>query len=222
MPRKQIIWGLISHQPRWGLTIKGWLGWLSVVILAIWLLLFRLQPFLAYSDPIDGAEALIVEGWVGDDGIVGAMAEFERKPYQLLITTGSYLTRAKYLSQYKDFAHLTEATLITLGFDPQKIQPVPTPLTKRDRTLTAALEVKKWLVQNNLSFKAVNVYSEDVHSRRSWLLYSQALEPETRVGVIAHPPLDYDPQTWWASSEGSKEVVTEALAYIYAKFLFSY
>ena len=218
MPRRQIIlWGLISRQPRWGLTIKGWLGISGAVILVIWLLLFKLQPFLAYTHPIDEAELLIVEGWIGDDGIIGAMAEFERKPYQLLITTGSNLSHGQYLSQYKDFAHLTEATLITLGFNPQKIKALPTPLTKRNRTLTAALEVKRWLVQN-LNFKTVNVYSQDVHSRRSWLLYSQVLEPEIQVGVIAHPPLDYDSQTWWTSSEGFKEVVTEVLAYIYAKF----
>ena len=219
MPKKQIIlWGLISRQPRWGLTIKGWLGILSAIALGFWLLLFRLQPFLAYTNSIDPAELLIVEGWIGDDGIIGAIAEFERKPYQLLITAGSHFGRGEYLSQYKDFAHLTEATLVTLGFDPQKIQAIPTPLTKRERTLTAALEVKRWLVQNNLNFKATNVYSEDVHSRRSWLLYSQVLEPEMKVGIIAHPPSDYDPQTWWTSSEGFKEVVTEALAYIYAKF----
>ena len=219
MPKKQIrLWGLVSCKPRWGLTTKGWLGILSAIALTIWLLLFELQPFLAYTNPIEGAELLIVEGWIGDDGIIGAMAEFERKPYQLLITAGSYFDRGEYLSQYKDFAHLTEATLITLGFDPQKIQPIPTPRTKRDRTLTAALEVKKWLAQNNLNFKATNVYSQDVHSRRSWLLYAQALAPHIKVGAIAHPPLDYDPQTWWSSSEGFKEVVTETLAYIYAKF----
>ena len=220
MSRKQIrLWGLISYQPRWGLTIKGWLGILGAVILAIWLLLIRLQPFLAYTHPIDEAKLLIVEGWIGDDGIIGAIAEFERKPYQLLITAGSYFGRGEYLSQYRDFAHLTEATLITLGFDPQKIQPVPTPPAKRDRTLTSAFEVKSWLIQNNLNFKATNVYSQDVHSRRSWLLYARALEPEMKVGVIAHPPQDYDPQTWWTSSEGFRKVVTETLAYIYAKFL---
>ena len=220
MPRRQIIWGLISRQPRWGLTIKGWLGILAAIALAFWLLLFRLQPFLAYTHPIDGAELLIVEGWIGDDAIIGAMTEFESKPYQLLITAGSNFGRGEYLSQYKDFAHLSEATLITLGLDPQKIQAIPTPLAKRDRTLTSALEVKRWLIQNNLNFKATNVYSENVHSRRSRLLYSQVLEPEIKVGAIAHPPEDYDPQTWWTSSQGFRKVVTEALAYIYAK-LFS-
>ena len=219
MPKRQIKWGLISRQPRWGLTVKGWLGILTAIALAFWLLLFRLQPFLAFTNPIDGAELLIVEGWIRDDGIVGALAEFERKPYELLITAGSDFGRGEYLSQYKDFAHLSSATLITLGLDPQKIQPIPTPPTKRDRTLTSALEVKRWLIQNNLSFKAANVYSQDVHSRRSWLLYSQVLEPEIKVGVIAHPPLDYDPQTWWTSSQGFRSVLSEALAYIYAKFL---
>ena len=89
---------------------------------------------------------MIVEGWIGDDGIIGAMAEFERKPYQLLITAGSHFGRGEYLSQYKDFAHLSSATLITLGFDPQQVQAIPTPPAKRNRTLTAAVEVKRWLI----------------------------------------------------------------------------
>ena len=213
------LWGLISRQPRWGLTTRGWLGIFIAIALVFWLVLFRLQPFLAYTNPIDDAELLIVEGWIGDDGIIGSFSEFERKPYELLITAGSHFGRGEYLSQYKDFAHLTEATLIALGFDPQKIQPIPTPPAKRDRTLTSAFEVKKWLVQNKLNFKAANVYSQDVHSRRSWLLYRQALEPKIKVGVIAHPPQDYDAQTWWTSSQGFRKVLTEALAYIYAKFL---
>lgn len=219
MPKKQTkLWGLISYQPRWGLSIRGWLAILGAIALFFWLLLFRLEPFLAYSAPVE-ADILVVEGWIGDDGIIGAIAEFERKPYELLITAGSNFGRGEYLSQYKNFANLSRATLITLGFDPQKIQPVPTPPAERDRTLTSAIEVKKWLAQNNYTPQGINVYTVDVHSRRTWLLYRRVFAPEIRVGIISHPPQDYDPQTWWAKSEGFRKVFSEGLAYIYAKFL---
>lgn len=219
MPRRQTkLWGLLSRQPRWGLTIKGGLGLLLAIALIFWLLLTRIEPFFAYSVPVK-AEILVVEGWIGDQGIIGAIAEFERKPYQLLITTGSRFGRGEYLSEYQDFAHLSEATFITLGFDPQKLQPILTPPAKRDRTLTSAFEVKRWLKENKIYPTGINVYSENVHSRRSWLIYRKVFEPDIKVGVISHPAQNYDPKAWWTSSEGFKKVTSEVISYIYVKFL---
>ena len=71
------------------------------------------------------------------------MNEFKENDYDLLITAGSNFGRGEYLSEYKDFAHLSEATLVTLGFDPDKIQPIPTPPAQRDRTLTSAVVGQK-------------------------------------------------------------------------------
>lgn len=219
MSRRKIkLWGLVSRQPRWGLTLRGWLGLLFAIALTFWLILTRLEPFLACSQPV-AADILVVEGWIGDDAIIGAMDEFERKPYKLLITAGSNFGRGEYLSEYKDFAHLSEATLITLGLDPQKIQPIPTPRPERDRTLTSAMEVKEWLRENQVTPRGINLYSNSVHSRRSWLIYQKVFEPEVKVGVIAHPAQNYNPEAWWASSEGFKAVILESISYIYIKFL---
>ena len=219
MRRKRTkFWGLFTYQPRWGLSIRGWLAVLGAIALLFWLLLFRLEPFLAYSAPVE-ADILIIEGWIADEGVMGAIAEFERYPYELLITAGSNFGRGEYLSQYRNFANLAKATLVTLGVEPQVIQPIPTPPTKRDRTLASATEVKKWLAENKLDPEGINVYTVDVHSRRTWLLYKRVFAPNIPVGVISHPPLDYDPQSWWTSSEGFRKVFSESLAYIYAKFL---
>ncbi len=215
---KKRLWGLIDYQPRWGLTIKGWLIILLGILLAIVLILLRLQSFLAYNKPI-AADVLIVEGWVGDGAIEGAIVEFNSRQYQLLITTGIPLGRGEHLTEYKNFAKLSEATLITLGFDSDKIQAIPTPNVERDRTLASAIAVKEWLKKSNLKVNGVNVYTDDVHSRRSWLLFKRVFEPEIAVGAIAHPPPDYDPQFWWTSSAGFRTVLSEGIAYIYAKFL---
>ena len=40
------------------------------------------------------------------------------------------------------------------------------------------------------------------------------------VGIIAVPNPDYDSSRWWRYSEGVKEVVSESVAYLYARFLF--
>ncbi|MCC0176269.1 YdcF family protein [Waterburya agarophytonicola K14] len=219
MPRKKIkLWGLISYKPRWGLNIRGWLGIFLAIAFLFWLVIFKLEPFLAYSAPVK-AEILVVEGWIGDEGIIGAIDEFERNPYQLIITAGAPFGRGEYLSEYRDFAHLSWATMVSLGLDPAQIQPIFTPQVIRDRTLTSAGAVKQWLDRSQLNPQAINVYTVDVHSRRTWFLYKQVFEPEVSVGIISHPPLDYDPEVWWASSEGFRKIFSEAIAYIYAKFL---
>ena len=146
------------------------------------------------------------------------MEEFKSNPYQLLITAGSNFGRGEYLSEYKDFAHLSEATLITLGFNPERIQPIPTPPAERDRTLTSAVEVKQWLEEKDLKPTGINLYTVDVHSRRTWMLYQEILSP-LPVGIISHPPQDYNPQRWWTTSEGFRKIFSESLAYLYAKFL---
>ena len=219
MPKqRRKLWGLFAYKPRWGLTIRGWLIVLSAIAALLVSFLLGLESFLAYSAPLD-AKVLVVEGWITDKGIAGAMEEYQSNSYDLLITAGSPFGRGEYLSEYRDFANLSKATMVKLGFDPQKIQPIPTPKVERDRTLTSAATVKQWLDASPLNPQAINVYTTDVHSRRTWLLYKQVFEPDIAVGVISHPPLSYDPQAWWVSSEGFRKVTSEAIAYVYAKFL---
>ena len=198
--RKIKLGGLISYQPRWGLTLRGWMGIFLLFSLIFWLTLFQLEAFFALSAPVE-AEILVTEGWISDNALRGAIAEFKRKPYQLLITAGSDLGRGELLLEYKDFAHLSQATLINLGFDPQKIQPIRTPIVKRDRTLNSATEVKKWLMKQKFNTSGINIYSENVHGRRSWLIYRKVFEPEIKVGVISHPPQNYDPEAWWTNGQ---------------------
>ena len=214
---KQKVWGLIAYQPSWGLTLKGWLFSILLLVAITIFLILNIYPFLALSVPIK-AEALVIEGWIGDDGIKGAMAEFEQQNYQLLITVGSPLESGAYLSEYKDYAQLSATTVIQLGFDAEKIATIATPARQRDRTFASAMAVRQWLEQNEPKITSINLYSKNVHSRRSWLLFQKALNPEVAVGIIAHPPLDYDPQYWWTSSQGFRTVTSEAIAYIYAKF----
>lgn len=222
---EQMLWGLITYQSRWGLSLGGWLVLLSImgVIMgvAMVLLIPKLQPFLAYHAPIT-ADALIVEGWVGDDALKSAIQEFESGDrYQILITTGIALERGRYLLEYNNFAELSQASLIALGCNPRYLKAIPTPSVKRDRTWHSAIAVRQWLDISSLEIKAVNVLSADVHSRRSSLLFKRVFEPEIAVGAIAHPSLDYEPQTWWNSSNGVRKTLSEAIAYIYAKFSYN-
>ena len=219
MPRRQKkLWGLISRQYRWGLTIRGWLGLFLAIALLLLLALFRLEPFFAHTAPVE-SEILVVEGWITDSALKGAIAEFNSKPYELLITVGTDFGRGEYLSEYKNFANLAKSSLVVFGFAPEKIQPIRIPIVERDRTLRSATAVKQWLKENKPKVTGINIYSENVHGRRSWTIYRKVFEPEINVGVIAHPAVTYDPQRWWGSSEGFKRVIGECIAYLYTLFL---
>ena len=178
----------------------------------------QIHPFLAVSAPIK-ADALVVEGWMRDDAVKEAIAEFNRGGYKILIATGAPIAKGYYLSQYKNFAELTAATLVTLGFDKDKLVAVPAPKVKKNRTVATAVALREWLLTSEISIDSINLYSFDVHTRRSWLIFKKVLEPEIRVGAIAYPSSEYDFQTWWMMSQGVRSVMSETIAYLYVKFI---
>ena len=210
--------GLLEYKPRWGLTVQAWLILLFTVTLAGLIAIAQIHPFLAVSQPIKG-EALIVEGWIDDLVLEGAITEFRRGNYQLLLTTGGPIGKGYYLAQYKTLAELAAATLVALKFPPERIVAIPTPPVKTDRTAASAKAVKEWISRSKINIRAVNVYSYDVHTRRSWLIFKTILEPEIKVGAIAHPAMDYDPKKWFNSSAGVRGIISETIAYLYARFI---
>lgn len=209
---------LIQRKEIWMLTIQGWI---VAVFIAASLLLFSLtniQPFLAVSSPME-ADVLVVEGWIPDYALKQALNEFESGAYRQIITTGIPLERGSYLADYKNFAELAAATLRKLGLSPEKVIAVAAPAKIKDRTYAGAVALQQWLLKTNTKLKSINLYSYDVHTRRSWLLFKKALAPEIKVGAIAAKTLDYNPKHWWKSSAGVRSVSDEFIAYLYARFV---
>jgi len=210
---------LIRRQEVWLPTL---LGWLLIVLFALAFLFVsvnNLPSFLAVNQPIN-AEVLVIEGWLPDYAVQEALTRFRRGSYRQIVTTGIPIERGCYLAKYKNYAELAAATLKTLGLESDKIVPVPTPEVRKDRTYASAIAVKQWLVKTNPPIKSIDILTLDLHARRSWLLYRQALaSTNTQVGIIATPPLDYDPKYWWRYSAGVRKTINELVAYIYARFI---
>jgi hypothetical protein len=181
-------------------------------------LLTHIQPFLAPTSPIK-ADILVVEGWIPDYALKNAIAEFKTGGYQKLVTTGVPVELGYYLIQYKNLAELAAATLIALGFDQDKLVAVPAPEVIRDRTVASAVALRQWIADSDLKVESINLYTFDVHARRSWLIFKQALAPEIKVGVIVVENQKYDPKQWWIYSEGVRRIISETIAYIYARFV---
>lgn len=208
---------LVRWQETWVLTFQGWILILISLISSMTFILASIHPFLAINSPLQ-ADILVVEGWLPDYAIEGAITEFKKGNYRKLITTGLPVGKGHYLAEYKNFAELTAATCIALGFDPEQVIAVPAKTVIKHRTVASALALREWLLSSDLKINTINLYSFGTHARRSWMIFQAVLNPEIQVGIIAAEPQDYEPQSWWKSSEGFRTVTSEIIAYLYASF----
>lgn len=124
------------------------------------------------------------------------------------------------MAEYKTFAERGAAVLLKLGVATNVVQAVPAPRVRQDRTYAAALALKNWSREHNVVLTRVQLVTEGPHARRSRLLFAKALGRHVKVGVTAVPVQDYDAEHWWRSSNGVRGVISELVAYGYARLLF--
>jgi hypothetical protein len=209
---------LIRRREMWAITWEGWVIAIAGLIITMVLIITNIHPFLAVNAPIK-ADILVVEGWLPDYAVESAIAEFNKGGYRKLVTTGLPVSKGHYLAEYKNYAELTAATCIALGFDKDKVVAVPAPSVVKHRTAASAIALRDWLATSALKVDSINLYSIGTHARRSWMVFKEVLNPEIKVGIIAAESEDYNSQEWWKSSAGFRTVTGEIIAYIYARFV---
>jgi uncharacterized SAM-binding protein YcdF (DUF218 family) len=215
-----MLWGVFTRKERWGLSLRGWAIALAGVLLIFYLFLFRIQPFLAVTQPVN-TDVLVVEGWIHEYAIRAAVEEFHRGGYQRVFTTGGpVLGIGHYINDYNTSASVGAELLKQNGLSGEFLQMVPSRVNERDRTYFSAIALRNWFHEHHMTVHQINVLTEDVHARRTRLLFQKALGDDFTIGIIAVPNSDYDPKHWWRYSEGVKEVCTEAIAYLYGKLFF--
>ena len=214
------LFGLATRRKRWGLSWKGWLviGHL-VIAMAVWLT-YASYPFLAVTNR-EKADTLVVEGWVHQYAIRTAVNEFGAGHYDRVFTTGGPVAgMGGYTNDYNTSATQGAVRLQAEGLTPDVIQAVPARISDRDRTYSSARALRDWFSNHHSSVHAINVLTENVHARRTRLLFETALGQRTAVGIIAVGNPDYDANHWWRYSEGVRDLISEGIAYVYAKFFF--
>jgi len=217
---RRSMWGLFDRRERWSLSWRGRVIVASALGLIAALLFSGIYPFLATTHRVD-ADILVVEGWMHDYGLRAAVAEFRTGSYQRVFTTGGPVEGSGgYINDYHTNASVGADLLEKFGLPDEFLQMVPSRVMDRDRTYGSAVALRNWFREHDMRVRSVNVLTENVHARRSRLLFSKALGPEISVGVIALPNPDYDARRWWRSSEGVKDVFSESLGYFYARFFF--
>ena len=211
------LFGLATRRERWGPSWKGWLVIGLLVIGMIVSLTYAAYPFLAVTHRVN-ADTLVVEGWVQQYAIRTAVNEFQAGSYERVFTTGGPVTgMGGYTNDYNTSATQAAAQLQAEGLSAELIQAVPARISDRDRTYNAARALRDWLSNHHSSVRAINVLTQDVHARRTRLLFQRALGGRITVGVIAVANPDYDARHWWRYSEGVRDVISEGIAYVYAK-----
>jgi hypothetical protein len=201
---------LLTRRSRWGLSWRGWALVFVLVGIGGWLGITRIHGFLAITDPVE-ADYLVVEGWVADYALEAAARQYREGAYSRLFTTGGPLAKGHYLAEHQTHAELAAAVLRHMDFIPDQLVAVPTAVRGRNRTYHSAVALRDWFREQGLEVIGLNVITVGTHARRTRLHYRRAFGPEVRIGIIAVPDEDYDPQRWWQSSEGAKAVISECV-----------
>lgn len=211
--------GLLQHRLCLVPTWRGWGLLLLFTLLVIVLGGRQLCNFLTVNNPVPGG-VMVIEGWVPPYAVREALGEFRRNHYSGIYATGEPMEEGNPYIGYGNYADLTVARLIQAGAAADALHAVPAPPVGKDRTYSMACAVKKRLEADGVSTARINIISLGPHSRRSRLLYQFAFGSASQVGMIAVTDREFDAKHWWRSSNGVRSVISEAIAYCYARFLF--
>ena len=197
-------------------------GWAVLFVLAAGAGTFvatNVHGFLAANEAV-GAQALVVEGWLGPDELDQAVVRFHSGRYERVITAGGPLVGWPKATGYESYAELAAAYLTAHGLEREAVVAVPAPDSAQDRTFLSAVMVREWAKESGVALDAIDVFSAGTHARRSRLLYRMAFGPHVGVGVLAAQQRGYDPKAWWLTSSGAESVVSEAIKLAWVKLFF--
>jgi len=207
---------LFQRRTIWWPTPAGWLILAVGFCVPATLWFFLGEGFLARSNRLP-AEALIVEGWIGIEGVKAAKFEFETGGYRYLVAAGG-LTENRWGSQRWNYATEAHDLLLRLGVPADRVINAPAPDTKAQRTFASAITVRQTLEERGLHLANANVFTLGVHARRSRLIFAKAL-PGTEVGVVSWTPSAYSPGPWWRSSERAEDLIKETAGWLFEALL---
>ncbi len=199
--------------PKAQVPARKWKGPVLAIALLVIVLLAGVQDFLAVSTPI-GHGVLVVEGWIPDSSFADALETFRTGTYTDLVIVGG--------SSHRVEGVRLEERLVSSGTSETDggthHTPVFLPLTgNRNRTYATALTFRSWADQSHRSIQSVDVFTEGVHARKSWILFRKALGGKYSVGIISGPERSYDPNRWLLSRRGLLVVSRNVAGYCYFK-----
>ena len=194
-----------------------WLGSFCVALIlavpAFWWCSYG-ETFLSLTERRP-AEVLVVEGWIGRDGVRAAATEFVEHDYRYVVAAGSVTTAERWKEGGWSYAEGAEHELIRSGVPADRTIVASARNTERQRTFESAVAVRQALQAKDIHPKALDVFTWGPHARRSRLVFAKVESPDTKVGVVSWAPASYETVAWWGSSDRAKELLTETAGYFY-------
>jgi hypothetical protein len=109
--------------------------------------------------------------------------------------------------------------LRSTGIRDSLVIPVESMHKNKSRTYTMAMDVKKWIMDNdNQQRHSITILTHGCHARRSYLTYKKAFGESADIGVISIPDRKFTPANWFLSTEGWKNLLYETAGLIYLAF----
>jgi uncharacterized SAM-binding protein YcdF (DUF218 family) len=210
---------LFRQRTLWVPTAQGCALIMIAVLLCGWICFSQLYGFLAMTAPVP-SKILVVEGWASDDVLKQSIQEFYQNKYQCIVTVGVPVDHGSYLLEFKTFAEIAAQSIKKMGVPENMVFAAPGHQVNTDRTYQSALAFKQWLQKNRPETRSINLFSGGTHARRTRLLFQKALGPEIKVGIMSKDSEDYNGKNWYRRSAGVREVLSEFIAYGYARFIF--
>lgn len=209
---------LVQRRSLWWPTTAGWICLILFLsgCLALWW--FNAESFLCLTQRQPQAEVLVVEDWIGLDGILAAKIEFERGGYRYLVSAGG-LSNSRWERQQWNYAHAGQLELIRHGFPGDKILLATAGPTDSQRTFATAVAAWQAIRSANIRPVGINVFTLGAHARRSRLIFAKVFGPNTKVGVVSWIPPEYASEPWWRSSERAEDLIKETVGYLFEALL---
>jgi len=113
-------------------------------------------------------------------------------------------------------AQMARSKLIRMGMDSTRIIAVSADKAGINRTLTSALEFRKWLFAKGKDINGINIISLGPHARRTWMTYNKILDGRYRIGIISLPE---DSDMNLTGNKKAFQTLRETLGIVYYWFI---
>jgi hypothetical protein len=222
--KRLTFWRRLSmHRPTWLRLVQRrvvwcptWFGVFCILALLVspiaWWYVWG-ESFLSTTYRLP-AEILVVEGWIGEEGVHAATDEFRQHGYRYVVASGC-LADERWQPARWTYADAAGRELIRLGIPQQQVLVAPAGDVKSRRTYESAVATYRALRARGIQPKGVNVFTLGDHAARSRLVFAKVFGPKTKVGVVDWTPSDHEPGPWWRSSERARELITETAGYFF-------
>ncbi|MDX2187603.1 MAG: ElyC/SanA/YdcF family protein [Opitutaceae bacterium] len=194
-------------------TLAGWVV-LAALLLAppVWWG-FKGEAFLSVHAPV-AADVLVVEGWIGRDGIQFAAKEYHKGGYRYVVAVGVEGEGWRPEDQ-SDFAKAAANVMAAHGVPRSQILEVSLQRILTNRTYASIKNAREALEATGFTPKGVNVVTRGCHARRSRLVVSRVFDP-VPAGTVTFWREAPTEVRWWESTARAADFFSESLKFFLA------